>query len=79
MGQEGAITHSVSGLVPVMCEVLMLKINDIGPEYDFEDVDCADCGMKFYVRPSAYRPYTTRDCPIRCPRCVKGLPPLYEY
>lgn len=25
-----------------------------GDDYDFEDVDCADCGLKFYIRPSLY-------------------------
>jgi len=47
-------------------------------EYDFEDVDCEDCGLKFYVRPSFYKD-TNKPWPTKCPRCMKGLPPLYEY
>ena len=42
---------------------------------DIEDVDCEGCGMKFYVRPSAYTPHTNKPWPKECPRCVKGLPP----
>lgn len=50
---------------------------DYDQDYDFEDVDCESCGLKFYVRPSAYPEGTS--FPTKCPRCVKGLPPLYEY
>ena len=45
-------------------------------ETDFEDIDCEDCGMKFFVRPSSL---VGKEWPRKCPRCVKGLPPLYEY
>jgi hypothetical protein len=45
-------------------------------DWDFEDVDCEDCGIKFYVRPSAY---VSKPWPTKCTRCTKGLPPLYEY
>lgn len=48
----------------------------IEDEYDFEDVDCEDCGMKFYVRPSSY---VGKEFPRKCERCKKGLAPLYEY
>jgi hypothetical protein len=48
--------------------------------YDYIDIDCTDCGMKFIVRP-----YTKeeKECgktyPTKCGRCQRGLPPLYEY
>lgn len=53
-------------------------------DYDFEDVDCEDCGLKFFIRPSAYfvgdtRVRNDRPYPTKCYRCLKGLPPLYEY
>lgn len=52
-------------------------------EYDYEDIDCSDCGLKFFVRPSDYTHFRTNDgrkpWPTQCPRCVRGLPPLYEY
>ena len=50
--------------------------NDDELLYDFEDVDCEDCGMKFFVQPSAL---VGKEWPTKCPRCAKGLPPLYEY
>lgn len=50
---------------------------EVDPEYDFEDVDCEDCGLKFYVRPSSYPKGTSY--PTKCGRCTAGLPPLYEY
>ena len=43
---------------------------------DFEDIDCEGCGMKFFIRPSSY---VGKEWPTKCPRCQKGLPPLYEY
>jgi ribosomal protein L34E len=58
-------------------------------EYDFEDVDCEDCGLKFYIRPSLYTREAQqrrreanlpeRPWPTKCERCVRGLPPKYEY
>jgi hypothetical protein len=58
-------------------------------ESDFEDVDCEDCGIKFYIRPSLYTEEAQarrvaagllkKPWPTKCPRCEKGLPPLYEY
>lgn len=64
-------------------------------EDDFADVDCKECGLKFYVRPSLYTEEATKrrvadGCsqqlidkylawPDTCPRCLKGLTPLYEY
>lgn len=47
-------------------------------DYDFEDVDCEDCGLKFYIRPSLYKD-GKKPWPHKCERCQKGLPPLYEY
>jgi hypothetical protein len=36
-------------------------------EDDFEDIDCEDCSIKFFIRPSAY---VDRECPKKCPRCL---------
>ena len=47
-------------------------------DYDFEDIDCTDCGLKFYVRPSLYGE-GKKPWPRQCERCHQGLPPLYEY
>lgn len=46
-------------------------------DHDFEDIDCASCGMKFFIRPMAHP--SGAPFPTECERCRKGLPPLYEY
>lgn len=38
-------------------------------DIDFEDVDCEDCGHKFFVRPSSYK---DKPWPARCDRCRKS-------
>lgn len=43
---------------------------------DYEDVDCEDCGIKFFINPDNYK---DKPIPKKCTRCQKGLPPLYEY
>ena len=48
-------------------------------DFDFEDVDCDSCGLKFYIRPSLYNKASGKPFPTQCERCRKGLPPLYEY
>ena len=60
-----------------------------GNEDDYEDIDCVSCGLKFFVNPSRYTEAENRRraadgltpnvMPTKCPRCLKGLPPLYEY
>jgi hypothetical protein len=47
-------------------------------DYDFEDIDCCHCGLKFFVRPSLYGE-GKKPWPTICHRCEKGLAPLYEY
>lgn len=47
-----------------------------------EDVDCASCGLKFWIRSCLYsfHPVAGKKAwPVNCERCQKGLPPLYEY
>ena len=47
-----------------------------------EDVDCKSCGLKFWIRSCQYsfHPVVGKKAwPENCPRCEKGLPPLYEY
>lgn len=43
-----------------------------------EDVDCESCGLKFWIRSCLYGE-NKKPWPHKCPRCEKGLPPLYEY
>jgi hypothetical protein len=43
------------------------------PELDFDDIDCSDCGLKFFVLADS----TPKS--NLCGRCQRGLPPLYEY
>lgn len=47
----------------------IFDIND--DDCDFEDVDCEDCGRKFFVRPSAYAG-TNKPWPTRCEKCRKA-------
>jgi hypothetical protein len=48
--------------------------------YDYIDIDCADCGIKFIVAPlSAEAEKSGRKYPTQCGRCRKGLAPLWEY
>lgn len=42
---------------------------------DYEDVDCEDCGLKFFVDPQIQ----AKNPQSKCARCRKGLPPVYEY
>ena len=44
---------------------------------DYEDVDCEDCGLKFFIDPANYS--DGKPIPRKCERCRKDLPPLYEY
>ena len=56
---------------------------DEDTEYDFEDVDCEDCGRKFYIRPSLYtkeaqerrrqQGLPERPWPTRCDGCAKAF------
>jgi hypothetical protein len=59
-------------------DVVLGDFGDNETDYDFEDVDCVSCGLKFYIRPSLYTG-TDKKYPEMCSRCQKGLPPLYEY
>lgn len=43
-----------------------------------EDVDCQSCGLKFWIRACQYGE-GKKPWPRECPRCVKGIPPSYEY
>lgn len=43
-----------------------------------EDVDCTTCGLKFWISSCLYGE-GKKPWPTQCPRCEKGLPPLYEY
>lgn len=55
---------------------------DIGDDelYDFLDIDCADCGRKFIVRPfSLEETRSGKTYPTQCGRCQRGLAPLWEY
>lgn len=48
--------------------------------YDYIDIDCADCGLKFIVRPlTKEEKESGKPYPKKCGRCQRGLPPLYEY
>lgn len=48
--------------------------------YDYIDIDCEDCGLKFIVRPlTLLEKQSGKKYPTKCGRCQKGLPPLYEY
>lgn len=48
--------------------------------YDYIDIDCIDCGLKFIVRPLTLEEKKTgKEYPKQCGRCQRGLAPLYEY
>lgn len=57
----------------------MAKIGD-DEIYDYIDIDCVDCGLKFFVGPLTNKQKASgRQYPTKCGRCQRGLPPLYEY
>jgi len=48
--------------------------------YDYIDIDCEDCGLKFIVAPLTLdQKKSGKKYPTKCSHCQKGLPPLYEY
>lgn len=48
--------------------------------YDYIDIDCEDCGLKFFVRPfTLEEKQKGKEYPKKCGRCQRGLAPLYEY
>lgn len=48
--------------------------------YDYLDIDCQDCGVKFIVGPLSNEAKAMgKEYPSKCSRCRQGLPPLYEY
>jgi hypothetical protein len=48
--------------------------------YDYIDIDCKDCGLKFIVAPlTMEQEKAGKTYPTQCGRCQRGLAPLYEY
>ena len=48
--------------------------------YDYIGIDCEDCSLKFIVASLTLdQKKSGKKYPTKCPRCQKGLPPLYEY
>lgn len=48
--------------------------------YDYIDIDCEACGLKFIVAPiTLEQKKAGKVYPTKCGRCRHGLAPLYEY